>query len=320
MVKADAYNHGMLLSIFIEDLVDCYGVSTTKEGIYLRELGIEKKIKVACFVAEDAQDIATFELIPVISNFYTLNSLIGLNKKVSVDIKINSGMNRLGFSNEEEIICICNILKKNHNININSISTHFAYNSYKEIKKQAKEFDRKTKIIEDRLGKQHKNAAASGAILYDEFLYDEVRLGLLLYGYQPNKNNKDIFLRKAMSVTTKLIEIKEVKKGDRIGYSGLYKTDKNVKIGIIQCGYFDGIKRNVSGYEVEINGEKTRIIGNICMDLATVLLDNIDAKIGDDVILLDEKNNANIYSEVTNTIAYETLTSFKGRFQRIFYL
>lgn len=321
MVKADAYNHGMLLCKEIQSQVDSFGVSSTKEGILLRELGIKNPIKVVAFEKEHISDAAFFNLIPVVADVETLKVLVRYNKKFEIDVKIDCGMNRLGVNNIFDLYEILRLLKANENIKINSLFSHFSFDSYEKMLEQSNRFIKYCNLVEEEFGKLSKSISASSGLCYGEkFLFDEIRAGLAIYGYMPN-GTKELKLRKAMSITVPIVAIKEVKKGDKIGYSGLYIANKDVKIGIIRGGYYDGISRQASGFKVFVNGQETELIGSVCMDLSFVLLDNgIKAKEGDNVILIGEENDIYDLAKHCKTIPYEIMTSFKGRIKRIYYL
>jgi alanine racemase len=319
MVKAEAYNHGMLLTKYIEDDIDCFGVSTAQEGIALRELGIKKPIKVTGFVAEELQQAVTFNLCPMVGDLATLEKVAVQYPQTGIDLKLDSGMNRMGI-NELETVKAAAEMIKNNRLKVCSLSTHFAHSDFDNILIQAKRFEKYCSIIEEKTGILPKNASASSGLMYGaRFLYDEVRTGLIMYGYMPNRSQA-FCLRKAMSVTAPIICIKNVRAGDKVGYSGLYVAEKDGKIGIIRGGYFDGISRAASGFKVLVNGCFTRLIGSICMDLSFVILDGISASEGDEVVLLGEENDAEAMAAHCGTIPYVIMTAFKGRMKRIFYL
>lgn len=320
MVKADAYNHGIAVALYIEKAVDCFGVSSSQEGEYLRRLGIKKPIKVVGFVASECHKAATFSLLPVVGDIACLEELAKTKEDFAIDLKIDSGMNRIGLKSEKEIESAIKIIKENKNINLVGIASHFAVTDYENMLIQAERFDKSCAIVEDALGAKYKNIAASSALLHGErFLYDEVRVGIALYGYMPTETN-ELALQRAMSVTVPIISMKMIKKGEKIGYGGLYVAEKDVKIGIIRGGYFDGIARNAKGMSAFVNGEKTFLVGNICMDLSFVMLEGIRAKVGDEVVILSDANDAYEMARHCNTIPYEIMTSFKGRIKRMFYL
>ena len=111
------------------------------------------------------------------------------------------------------------------------------------------------------------------------FVYDEVRAGISLYGYMPMKNSFCPEHRPKSYCAD--FGYQNHEKGDLIGYGGLYKANKVIKIGIIRGGYFEGISRMARGWKVFVNGVQTQLVGSVCMDLSFVLLNGIDAKKGD---------------------------------------
>jgi|LFRM01.1.fsa_nt_gb alanine racemase len=321
MVKADAYNHGMALCNHIEELVDAFGVSTAEEGVFLRKAGIIKDIKVVAIEEKDIPLAASFDLTAVIPDIKCLKAAAKQGAFLECDLKLDSGMNRLGINTEERLREAIKIIDKNANICVSGLFTHFSFTDYRNLLKQAQRFDALSAIYIREKGSVNKSCAASAGLCCGQrFLYDEVRAGLALYGYMPSRINFGLPLRKAMSVTVPIMAIKNVAKGEKIGYGGLYVADKDVKIGIIRGGYFDGISRAAAGMRVYVNGQETQLIGSVCMDLSFVLLDGIKADVGDNVILLGEENDARAYARRCRTIPYEVLTSFKGRINRIYYL
>lgn len=319
MVKADAYNHGMFLCSEIESSVTGFGVSTSKEGRYLRKIGITKPIKVVAFESSQLKDAAAFDLTPVVSDISTLKKIISLKTEMQIAFKVDCGMNRMGINNLYDLYEGLCLLSSNDFIKVKTIVTHFSFSDYENMKQQCQKFLKYCQIIEEKIGRVNKSAGASSAICYGkEFLFDEVRAGLALYGYMPD-SAMDLGLEKAMSVTVPIIEVKEVAKSQKIGYAGLYTADKNVRIGIIRGGYYDGINRLASGCRVIVNGKESRLVGSVCMDLSFVLLDDIQAKKGDNVILISQDNDAYELAKHCKTIPYEILTSFKGRIKRLYY-
>jgi alanine racemase len=143
---------------------------------------------------------------------------------------------------------------------------------------------------------------------------DMVRCGNLIYGITDNVLNNKLVI----SITSKIINIIDVKRGDSVGYDRLFIADKSRKIGIVPLGYADGIDRRLSNkFYVIINDCKCKIIGYICMDTFMVDLDGVDVEIGDKVILLGEENGQKItlfdYAKTLNTSPYEVLLKFNSR-------
>ncbi len=112
MVKAEAYNHGMLLTKYIEEDVDCFGVNTAEEGIALRALNIKKPIKVTGFVAEELRQAVTFNLCPVVGDMSTLKKISEQFPDIGIDLKLDSGMNRIGLNGAEEVKAAAQLIKK----------------------------------------------------------------------------------------------------------------------------------------------------------------------------------------------------------------
>lgn len=311
MVKADAYNHGVEMVVkATEDIVEKFGVATADEGIELRRLGIKNDIIVTAFCCDELQKVVFYGLIPVINDFESLKSLAKNNLKIPIDIKLDTGMNRLGFKTEDEIKAVIKLIKEN-NLNIRAISTHFYSDKLFEIEQQERLLNVYNTLFnkEGLFPKIH--CANSIGHLYGKN-YDEIRIGILAYGYGENS-----FL-KVMTVKDIIVKIKYLKKGEKLGYGGLFIAEKNVKIGIIRCGYYDGIMRSYKDTEVIINAKRRKIVGNVCMDMFFVELSDED-KLGDEVTIFPIGEQKEI-EEQHKTIVYELITNFKGRNKRIYYL
>lgn len=306
MVKADCYNHGFELVDEIESLVDGFGVCTVEEGKTLRKRGINKSIRVAGFFHEETGDLVKYGLIPMAGDFASLMDIKDSN--IEADIKFNSGMNRLGFDTED-IPEIKGILS-NSKLKVKSLDTHFAYSDIDNLNRQKDLFLRQcgefSRLIHP------KNAGGSALLIYpEEFAFlDEIRVGIALYGYMPVES--ELPLKQAMTVSAPVFAVRTLKRGDKLGYGGLYSADKDVKIGILRIGYYDGLPRAAKGAEVLINGKKTWIIGNVCMDFCFVNLDGIEAKVGDNAEIIGSGCDANKLACHCGTIPYEILMAFKG--------
>lgn len=311
MVKAECYNHGLETALYIENDVAAFGVCTVKEGIELRKLGVKKPIKVSVFFDDELRLVKRYNLTPIAGDLKSLENIGRLG--VNADIKINSGMNRLGFDFSEVGELVKSVVK--NKVRINEIATHFAFSDMKNLERQRTIFDKSCRIIEATLGEKKKHTGGSVAADFGgRFLYDGIRAGLALYGY--GNKGSTLPLKKAMRVTARVAAVRNVKKDESVGYSGLYTADKDVKIGIVRAGYYDGVPRFLRGARVFINGKTARIVGNICMDLFFILLDEVDARVGDEVLILGEPNDAEYLAKFGNTISYEVLTGFKGRITR----
>jgi alanine racemase len=155
----------------------------------------------------------------------------------------------------------------------------------------------------------------SGIFNFPECEFDMVRSGIGLYGYNNHLNNELVPVHTLKSIISQIVE---AKKGDSIGYNRAFICEEKMKIGIIPLGHADGISRSFSkNAYVIVNGKKCRIIGNICMDVFMVNLNDIDVVEGDQVVIFDKENNAESFALSTGTISYEILTNLSERIERM---
>ncbi len=300
--------------------VKILAVATAEEGKQLRESGIKKKILVLGGILKDEIDCFNkYNLIPVISDFESLNLIKHLKDKV-IHLKFDTGMHRLGFY-ENEVDKVLQFIEKN-NIKTEGLMSHFpSADIDKEFtKRQIQNF----KVIVDKLknlNPKYVHLQNSAGLVYNCPYCNLVRIGLAMYGEKPFKDFP-IKVENSMYVKSKLISVKNIKKGEKVSYCGTFKANKNMRIGIISFGYADGLPRALSnkGY-VLINGKKAYIIGNITMDMTIVNLDDIDANVGDEVVIIGKQKNEEItFSDIanlTNTIPYEIMCGISKRVKRV---
>lgn len=158
-----------------------------------------------------------------------------------------------------------------------------------------------------------------GISRYPEFHLDMVRLGIGLYGYDPTEIEQEK-LSPASTLRSNISQIKKVKKGETIGYGRRGKADADIKIAIVPIGYADGYLRafgNGTG-RMQVNGRMVPTIGNICMDMTMLDLSNVDAKVGDPVIIFGSRPTVKDLADAINTIPYEIMTNVGERVRRVF--
>lgn len=336
VVKGNAYGHGIIgVAQKLESLkISSLCVAYPYEGVILRENGIKIPILLVGPISkEDFPDIINYKLTATVYDFPSLDGLANYakekNLKISIHIKMDSGMNRLGFKNEETSKVI-DAISKSKNLTVEGISSHFfeSDNQDQELtKEQFKLFKKFSNEIEKALNiTATKHIANSSAIIASkDYHWDMVRPGLFLYGYTTT-NNKEInlSLKKVLSLKSQISIIKKISQGDLVGYNRGFRADKDYVIGIIPIGYADGYLKKYSNLgHVLIKGRKCRIIGSICMDMIFCdITDLYDAKIGDQVTLLGSDGELEIsaidYAKSCNTIPYEILTSISVRVPRIY--
>jgi alanine racemase len=317
VVKADAYGHDAeIVSKSLEplDIVEGFCVATAYEGYLLRKVGIKKQILVLGGILKEEVDIFNeFNLIPVVSDFYNLELSQNLKSK-TVHLKFDTGMRRLGFYAFD----IDRIKKKIVKLKVEGVLSHFpsadtdkeyTTNQINEFKKILTLLDTTPKYI---------HIQNSAGVIYDCPFCNVQRIGLALYGEKPTPDYP-IHLNPVMSVSSKIISIKNIKRGDRISYNGTYTAQKDMKTAVVSFGYADGLPRVLSnrGY-VLINGERCSIVGNITMDMVVVDVSHLEnVKVGDDVVIVGKSKDKQItFSDIanlSNTISYEIMCGISKR-------
>ena len=295
-------------------------VATAEEGKILKENKIEKDILVlGGILEEELECFNKYNLIPVISDFNQLKLANRLKNKI-IHLKFDTGMNRLGFY-KEDVEKVINLTK---NLEIQGVMTHFpsADIDKEYTERQIQKFYKILQILKSKnIFPEYIHCQNSAGLAYRCDFCNLVRVGLVIYGEKPY-NGFPIDLENIMYVKSKLISIKNLKKGERVSYTGSFTADKNMKIGIVSFGYADGLPRLLSnkGYFL-INGKKAKIIGNITMDMTIVDLSDIDAKVGDEVVIIGKQQNEEItFADVANlaqTISYEIMCGISKRVRRI---
>ena len=233
------------------------------------------------------------------------------DKCFTCHLKINTGMNRLGIKNKEELNEVYKIIK-NSNITIEGIYTHIYKSSDKALtEKQFKRFENITKDIDlNEFEIVHIPNSETITNYKKKDYVNGCRMGIIMYGFSNNLNLESVFTLKS-----RIIEIKHIKKDDTVGYDGNYKATKDELIGIIPIGYADGIIRKNTGRYVYINNKQYQIVGNICMDMLFVLIDE-NVKLNDEVLIIKDNNHINEIANHLDTINYEVMCSISNRVNR----
>ena len=258
-----------------------------------------------------------------------LKSAQHLSKIAKIHLEFETGMNRTGidFSNLEKVIFS---LKENAELlDLKGVCTHLAgaesVTNFKRIGDQIKIFNKIKKrfSIEKEMKPLYHIACSAGILRYPKYVFNMARVGILQYGYFPNnetfiyyalKNKmQESPLKRVISWKTRIVEIKNVKAGEFIGYGTSFYTNIPTKIAILPVGYAFGYSRSLSNQgKVLINGNREDVIGTINMNMLTVDITNLpDAKIGDEVVLIGKQKDQEItvssFSEFSNQLNYELL-------------
>ncbi|MEM6813578.1 MAG: bifunctional UDP-N-acetylmuramoyl-tripeptide:D-alanyl-D-alanine ligase/alanine racemase [Bacteroidota bacterium] len=325
MVKANAYGSGILeIANFLQhQRVDQLGVAYVDEAIQLRENGIHLPIMIMNPQVEGFRDFKKHDLEAEIFGLNHLDQLLSsIKNPPKIHIKVDTGMHRLGFV-EEEIPTLIGILKKNSQLKLTGVFTHFssAENHLNDefTLGQAQKFESIYKQIAAAVGYQPiKHACnSSGIVRWPQYHFNMVRLGIGLHGFDPTGQ---LNLRATSQLKTIISQVRLLKKGATVGYSRKGVIERDSKIAIIPIGYEDGFQRifgNRRG-SVLVGNKRCPTIGNICMDMTMIDVTKVDAKEGDEVIVFGDNPKIHDLADWASTIPYEILTNVSNRVKRVF--
>ncbi|WP_431132916.1 alanine racemase [Psychroserpens mesophilus] len=332
VVKAFAYgSHAETIANYLQDLnVDYFAVAYVSEGIALRNAGITKPILVLHPQAVNFKILIERCLEPSLYNSKVLNEFIAIASEEKqtnypIHIKFNTGLNRLGFG-QNDVEHIISKLKTTNSVIAKSIFSHLAASEDLSEKgftnQQIKHFKTIAETFSKKIGYQPMLhiCNTSGILNYPEAHLNMVRTGIGLYGFGNSKKENNHF-NPIATLKSVISQIHSIEKGETVGYNRAYKSDTIVKTATIPIGHADGIGRqygNGKGYVI-INNKPAFIIGNVCMDMIMVDITNIDCNEGDEVIIFgSHPYSASEFSKTAQTISYEIITAISQRIKRVF--
>ena len=317
VIKANAYGHGLERAARALAAADGFAVLDFQEAGRLRVAGVAKPILMleGIFKPLDVPLLHKYALTPVIHSAAQVDMLrtAELDGPIDLYVKLNSGMNRLGFT-PENLGANYQALRENPRVKSITLMTHFAdADGATGVKAQLEWFGEMTKSF------PHKRSLANSAALlkFPEARGEWVRPGIMLYGCSPfaDRPAGTLDLKPAMTLTSELIAIQHLQSGERVGYGFSYEAAAELDIGIVACGYADGYPRHAPvGTPVLVNGRRTRIVGRVSMDMITVDLSGIpDAGVGTPVTLWGEGLPADEVAAAAGTLSYELLCALAPR-------
>ncbi|MEO9475490.1 MAG: alanine racemase [Cyclobacteriaceae bacterium] len=326
MVKAFAYGGGLseIAQMLEDQKIDYLGVAYLDEAVTLRRKGITLPIMVMNTDWNRFSLTETFDLDPEIYSLPMIKKLIeGSEKPRPIHLKIETGMNRLGFV-EQDMAELIQTLKSNPQIHVAGIFTHFSSSEEEAndafTRGQADRFNTAYDQLVDALGYSPIKHAlnSSGIVRWPQYHFDMVRLGIGLYGHDSSATISN--LRAISSLKSRISQIRKVKAGESIGYSRKGTAQKDGKIAVVPIGYADGYIRKFGrgvAY-MTVNGQKAPTIGNVCMDMTMLDVTGLDVREGDEVIIFGKDPNIEQLSHWAETIPYEILTNVSQRVKRVF--
>ena len=322
VIKAAAYGHGLMRSANALRAADGFALLDVNEAVMLREAGFSQVLLLleGCFTPDDMALAAQYDLACVIHNPQQLTLLDAYPRRNSLQVwlKVNSGMNRLGFA-PHAVPAAMEKLKSHQAVGEITLMTHFAQadeiqtRETTSVAAQLDVFD--TLAAPYRVARSLANSAA--LLRYPETHGDWVRPGIMLYGASPfaETNAQDLGLRPVMTLTSELISVRDLKAGEAVGYGALFRADSSMRVGVVACGYADGYPRHApTGTPVLVEGQRTRTLGRVSMDMLCVDLSNIPtAAVGSRVTLWGAGLPVDEVAQAAGTISYELLCALSAR-------
>ena len=328
MVKAFGYGAGIkeIGQVLQHNNVDYLGVAYSDEGVDLRNEGIDLPILVMNAERSSFNDIINNKLEPSIFSFKQLDSfirkLIDLGKKnYPIHLKLDTGMNRLGFV-EEEIDNIISIVMSQPEVRVKSIFSHLAASDKSKhndfTNQQIELFEVWANQLEKGLGYsvQKHILNSAGIENFPKHQLDMVRLGIGVYGNSSSLKN----LEPVGRLKTIITQIKNTPKGSSIGYSRSVFAEEDLTIAVIPIGYADGFSRSLSNGKghVLVNGKLAPVVGNVCMDMTLINVTDIQCEEGGEVIIFGPERPIADLAKEMSTISYEVMTAISQRVVRVY--
>lgn len=317
VIKANGYGHGLLNAALGLKEADGFAVLSLDEALTLRSAGYQQTILLleGAFSADELQAISQYQISLVVHCDAQIDMLYNaqLPHPVSVHLKLNTGMNRLGFV-PTHFSSVLNRLKACSSVANITLMTHFATaDEPLGIAQPLAVFNRITKNLDF-----PKSLANSATILrFPEAHTDWVRAGIMLYGSSPTASQtaQSYDLKSVMQLSSKILAVQNLDVGDSLGYGHQFTASKKTRIGVVACGYADGYPRHApNGTPIAVAGKLTETLGRVSMDMMFADLTDIpEADIGSSVELWGAQVPVDAVAQAANTISYELLCAVAPR-------
>lgn len=326
VVKANAYGFGIkkIVDTLISEGIDYFAVATLQEALEIRRYHSDIKIMILGYTDRDLFRKAIENKIEL--SIYSKKDVIDLENIASemdsiayISIPLETGMNRIGFVEDDEFIENITTIKNSKHIEVYGVFSHFAAadTDSEYTIKQFDKFIRMTRIIEN-IGIEipYKHISNSMAIMnFKEFNLDAVRPGIIMYGSSEGLKKEGFDLKYIGSLKAKISNIKTIKKGEKVSYGLTYTCERDAKVATLPIGYADGVVRILSSkIDVLVNGNRCPVIGRICMDQMMVDVTDVDCDMDTICTIIGRDGDEEITIEEIAALAGEIATSYSTHF------
>lgn len=323
VIKADGYGHGIArVAGALAQLAPCFAVACIEEALSIRQAGVNQPVVLLEGVhsAEDLAICASKGFEPVLHKAEQLAWLEQGSARPPIWIKLNTGMNRLGFPPAQLPQCLDRV--RQQGVEVRGVMTHFACSD--DLNDDFTQVQ--TRTLEE-AASGYPELALSLANSAAHFrpgqpMHDWSRPGIMLYGATPMlvASAAELGLQPVMTLESELIAVRTLNPGDRVGYGGSWIAEQPTPMGIVAIGYGDGYPRHAgTGTPAAVNGRRVRLIGRVSMDMLAVDLSDVpDARVGDRVELWGTQISVDEVAASAGTIGYELLTGVTVRVPRIY--
>lgn len=335
IVKANGYGHGLVEigRAAVEAGAVALGVALPEEGAVLREAGVTARVLVlAPILPDQAEEVAGLGLEPVFSQPELLLPLAEAGRKlgspVPVHVKVDTGMTRVGLSPESAVEAIEQV-RNEPALRLAGVMTHFASPDADDFLGLESQFSCFQAVLADAgvrggEGIARHAAASSAALCYSPSRLDWIRAGIVAYGAYPSVQVYPLSVTPALSLRSRIVQLRRVETGRAVGYGGSWTTPRPSTLAIVPLGYADGLPCSLSNRGVGlVRGRRAQIRGRVCMD--QIILDVTDVpevELGDRVTLIGTDGEESLRVEEVATMArttpYEVLTRLSARLPRVF--
>jgi alanine racemase len=322
VIKANAYGHGLVPAAKALAETDGFSVARLEEGLALRAAGLTNRILLLEGVFSPAQLAVAAQqrfdlMVHSLAQLEMLEDRAG-SEVITAWIKLDSGMNRLGFRVEQFAGAYARLRRVSNVAPDPTLVTHLANADDRRDAKTAEQLQAFAAATSELRGAR--SIANSAALLaWPDTRADWVRPGLMLYGVSPfpSGTGADLGLRPVMTLQTEVIAVKDVRQGETVGYGGSWRAARDTRMAVVAAGYGDGYPRSIdSGAPLLVNGRRAPVIGRVSMDMITAdVTDLPGVGTGDPVVLWGEGVPVEEIARHAGTIPYELICGVSQRVQ-----